>query len=102
MWTLAEAAQRNLPLKVLDCSGVTDAATFWVQYIEQVKPQGAREFGRNLDAFADALAGGPGWPDECVLQLSHSSALSEIRAGSFLQALRDIAADSDQVHVIFD
>ncbi|NRP18923.1 hypothetical protein LPJGGPFB_02170 [Ensifer adhaerens] len=61
-------------------------------------------FGRNLDAFWDAIeGGGPGWPGEVTLIFSHSDQLSKLRTpdGSFLDALKKIANDATEISVKF-
>ncbi|MCC5085435.1 barstar family protein [Xanthomonas campestris] len=78
---------------VIDCSNITTAAQFWETYLAVVKPEGAGLFGRNLDAFNDALAGGPGYPGECELSLFNSSRLHHLDNGQFLRHLREIATE---------
>jgi len=58
----------------IDCAGVKSAADFWQRYIDTARPADADLFGRNLDAFWDAIeAAGPGWPGEVKLVFKHSS-----------------------------
>lgn len=76
---------------VIDCSNITTSAQFWETYLAVVEPEGARLFGRNLDAFNDALSGGPGYPGECELSLVNSSSLHYLDNGQFLRHLREIA-----------
>ena len=45
----------STPYFVVECSQVSTPAEFWKHYIEQIEPEGAHVFGRNLDAFRDAL-----------------------------------------------
>ncbi|WP_208108777.1 barstar family protein, partial [Cognatilysobacter terrigena] len=77
---------------IVDCSDVSTADHFWEKYLAVANPRGPG-FGRNLDAFNDALAGGPGYPGPCQLELVNSAHLACIRGGSFLAALRDVAAE---------
>ena len=81
----------------IDCAAVRTEAEFWQRYIDVVRPQGADIFGRNLDAFDDALSGGPGWPGEVQLHFVHTSHLKTLRAGAFLTALKEIAAEHSNV-----
>lgn len=58
----------------LDCESVQADGDFWDLYCEVVRPEDEGYFGRNLDAFWDAVsAGGPGWPGECQIDLVNSS-----------------------------
>jgi ribonuclease inhibitor len=87
----------------IDCSGVKSAADFWQRYIDAAKPADADLFGRNLDAFWDAVeGGGPGWPGEARLVFTHSSDLETLRVGSgkpFLDGLRQIADEVTVTHI---
>lgn len=87
---------------VVDCHGVNDRAAFWQRYVAEVKPQGAAHFGRNLDAFWDALHGGPGMPEQDEVRFANSAELARIDGGKLLEALRRIARESrGQTKVIF-
>jgi RNAse (barnase) inhibitor barstar len=82
---------------IIDCTGVTSTAELWQRYLDAAKPENASMFGRNLDAFWDAVeGGGPGWPGEVNLTFEHSDQLSTLRTRggdrSFLEALRGIAS----------
>jgi len=68
---------------------------FWNEYIKVVDVEGASHFGKNLDAFWDALsAGGPGFPKGISeLKLLNSSSLKTIDEGEFYSALVTIADD---------
>jgi RNAse (barnase) inhibitor barstar len=86
----------------VDCAHVQTRDDFWRVYLSTVKPEGAELFGRNLDAFWDALAGGPGWPGECVLRFVNTAPLKRIDDGRFYGALIKIAQDSRIVQVIVE
>ena len=84
------------------CQGIQSEEAFWTVYLEAAQPEGARFFGRNLDAFWDALNGGPGWPGECEVRLQDSAALSNLRNGVFLEKLAQISRDSKFVRLVLD
>lgn len=91
---------------VIDCSGIGSIEEFWQRYLDAAKPEGASIFGRNLDAFWDAIeGGGPGWPGEVTLVFMHSDQLSGLRTSnsnaSFLDALKAIADEASAVSVKF-
>lgn len=86
-----------MPTIKIDCAAVRTEAEFWQLYIDVVRPQGANIFGRNLDAFDDALSGGPGWPGELQLQFRNTSELRALRGGEFLGALTEIAVEHPSV-----
>jgi len=55
---------------ILDCLHIRSDGDFWDLYCEVVQPEGVGYFGKNLDAFWDAVsADGPGWPGNCQLEL---------------------------------
>ena len=83
----------------IDCRGVSSEDEFWSSYLSASQPDGSAIFGRNLDAFWDALHGGPGWPGECALRFTNTVAIEPLRDGDFLQALRRIAKESKQVKI---
>jgi RNAse (barnase) inhibitor barstar len=86
----------------IDCSQIRDEAAFWHAYLAATNPEGAANFGRNLDAFWDALHGGPGWPGECNLHFTNTATIRRFRDGRFYDALQDMARDSRSVGVKLD
>jgi hypothetical protein len=96
---------RRSPIQIIsiDCTDVHTAAIFWQRYLDATEPEGAGHFGRNLDAFWDAIeGGGPGWPGECGLRFINSDALADIPghgSGSLLDALRQMAKDATQTKI---
>ncbi|WP_331990129.1 barstar family protein [Chitinimonas sp.] len=83
----------------IDCVHITDESAFWQAYLAATNPEGAGYFGRNLDAFWDALNGGPGWPGECQLKFVNTASLKVLNEGRFYVALQEIARDSELVEV---
>lgn len=79
---------------VIDVIDVNTACGFWDKYLEVVKPDGARYFGKNLDAFWDALdGGGPGFPcsDESLIRIVNSVSLKSINEGTLFDGLKSIS-----------
>lgn len=79
-----------------------DEGAFWLAYLAATKPESAGYFGCNLDAFWDALNGGPGWPGKCQLRFVNTEGLKTIRKGLFYRALLEIARDSKLVQVLLE
>lgn len=76
---------------MIDCSGIQSPEQFWDAYLAATRPMDSGMFGRNLDAFSDALSGGPGYPGVCELCILNASNLKGLRGGKFLEALQEIA-----------
>ena len=87
----------------IDCAGVTSARELWQRYLDAAQPEGADQFGRNLDAFWDAIeGGGPGWPGKVSLVFAQTADLASVRLAngdSVLKGLRQIANEATQVRV---
>ena len=83
----------------IDCSQLKDERAFWQAYLATTEPESSGYFGRNLDAFWDALNGGPGWPGECQLKFINTASIKALREGLFYQALQKIARDSVLIKV---
>jgi hypothetical protein len=87
----------------IDCSGAKSAAEVWQRYVDAIAPEDTSLFGRNLDAFWDAVeAGGPGWPGKVKLVFGGSAGLAALRLNSglsFLDELRRIAAEATQTEI---
>ncbi|MGE8281238.1 MAG: barstar family protein [Stenotrophomonas sp.] len=83
----------------IDCSEISSELQFWHAYLAAVNPDGAAVFGRNLDAFRDAVIdGGPGWPGECSLHIINTELL-RTNVPQLYQGLRSIAAESSLAHI---
>ena len=89
----------------IDCSDVRSVADVWQRYLDAAAPDGGETFGRNLDAFWDAVeGGGPGWPGAAKLVFVGSTALAVLRLPSglpFLPELRRIANEATRVQIEF-
>jgi ribonuclease inhibitor len=74
---------------------------FWQQYVDVVQPEGAEFFGRNLDAFRDAVTGGgPGWPGgPCVFRIVEAELALNHLGRDFLESLCKIAQETHDIRV---
>ncbi len=84
----------------VNCAAVQDEAGFWAAYMRD-GPDIHPGFGRNLDAFRDALWGGPGWPDADEVRFTNSDSLGSLRGGTFVQCLEEIAREVNSVRLVF-
>lgn len=88
---------------VIDCAGVKEAGEFWQRYLDTAQPADAGLFGRNLDAFWDAVeGGGPGWPGPVRLVFTNTGQMNSLRilnGGSFLEKLQQIADEATRIDI---
>lgn len=86
-------AESEMKKYILDCESVKSDSDFWDLYCEVVRPEDEGYFGRNLDAFWDAVsAGGPGWPGDCQIELVNVRGFVE-RNPRLYNGLKRIAND---------
>lgn len=91
------------PTKVIDCAGVRNEAEFWQRYLDAADPPGRDVFGKNLDAFWDAIeSGGPGFPGNVRLIFAKSADLAQLNNGKFLRSLKTIGREASGVELNFE
>jgi Barstar (barnase inhibitor) len=84
---------------IIDCTRIKTEADFWRQYLLTVQPEGTEFFGRNLDAFWDALSGGgPGWPGQSSVFFINTETLKDIDNGYFYRQLKKIERDLQELY----
>jgi ribonuclease inhibitor len=89
----------------IDCANIESADAFWQRYLDVVQPDGGEMFGRNLDAFWDAVeGGGPGWPGDVELVFTNSRLLEPLKTAggaSFLAGLIRISEQATHAKLRF-
>jgi RNAse (barnase) inhibitor barstar len=81
---------------IVDAAGISTEGDFWQRYLDVVKPEGAQYFGRNLNAFWDAIdGGGPGFPGDVDLNFINISGLGR----SFLISLENFASSASHIRI---
>ena len=49
---------------------LTSKQDFWDKYVEEIDFESGKNFGKNLDAFNDAITSeGPDFPGECIIEI---------------------------------
>lgn len=91
-----------MPVITINCRNITTEPALWSRYLQLTDADGAEYFGCNLDAFSDALHGGPGWPGECSLHFIETETIQLWQQGHFYQLLKSIAQRSAMIRVIVD
>ena len=57
----------------------TSKKDFWNKYVAEIDTESGKYFGKNLDAFYDAItAGGPGFPGDCIIEIIGTKKLENI------------------------
>jgi RNAse (barnase) inhibitor barstar len=57
----------------------TSKKDFWNKYVAEIDTESGKYFGKNLDAFNDAItAGGPGFPGYCIIEIIGTKKLENI------------------------
>ena len=52
---------------------------FWNKYVGEIGSRSAKHFGKNLDAFNDAITmEGPGFPGDCIIEIIGTEKLERI------------------------
>lgn len=52
---------------------------FWNKYVAEIDTESGKYFGKNIDAFNDAItAGGPGFPGDCIIEIIGTKKLENI------------------------
>lgn len=91
------------PVYEIDCTGIKSPNELWQRYLDIVPVLDPESFGYTLDSFWDGVQwGGPGWPGECELVFRNVEALSGLRTlggKPFLEAFRQLVADTDRVKI---
>lgn len=75
---------------------------FWDSYASQIPKDSAMYFGKNLDAFNDALtAGGPGFPGDCLIKIIGVNKLRGLFGAQFDFIIK-LLSEADFVELIIE
>ena len=76
---------------------------FWDKYCEQIGSERANGFGRNLDAFNDAITGGgPGCPGDAIMEIIGRDKLTAVFGERQFQFIIDVLSDADYIDFTFE
>lgn len=74
---------------------------FWNAYAKEIDSESAKYFGKNLDAFNDAIsAAGPGYPGECTIEIIGTENLNKIFGLKDFQFIIELLTKVDFVDLI--
>lgn len=78
-------------------------ADFWKSYAQQIPSDSAAYFGKNLDAFNDAITGaGPGFPGECLIEIVGTGRLIKLFGQDHFDFIIELLTDADFVDLILE
>ncbi len=76
---------------------------FWEKYISQIPAESARYFGKNMDAFCDAIkGGGPGFPGECSFKIKGVNKLCNIFGDLLFNILIQTLNEANYIEVTME
>jgi len=76
---------------ILDGYSYKTKSEFWDDYTDQIPIDSVKCFGKNLDAFSDAITGGgPGFPGNCSIEIIGIKKLTEIFGKSDMNLIIDL------------
>lgn len=85
----------------IDGNNCSNQKDFWNAYARQIETDSALRFGKNLDAFNDAITGGgPGYPGKCSIEISGIDNLISIFGKSSFQYIIDLLKDAEYIELI--
>jgi RNAse (barnase) inhibitor barstar len=76
---------------------------FWYKYSSQIPNDSAEYFGRNLDAFNDAItSGGPGYPGDSIIEIIGTQKLTRIFGQDNFDFIVELLRKADYVDLIIE
>ena len=76
---------------------------FWNKYTRQISSDSGKNFGKNLDAFNDAITGaGPGFPGDCLIEIVGVDELIKIFGASKMETIIKLLDEAEFVDLIIE
>ncbi|WGH76615.1 barstar family protein [Tenacibaculum tangerinum] len=76
---------------------------FWDKYVAEIHSESAKLFGKNLDAFNDAItAEGPGFPGDCIVEIIGTKKLEKIFGKEDFNFIISLMRDARFVDLIIE
>lgn len=76
---------------------------FWNKYIADMEFSAKKDFGKNLDAFNDAItAKGPGFPGDCLIEITGTKNLEKIFGKEDFNFIIDTLQQAEFVDLIIE
>ncbi|MEM0576709.1 barstar family protein [Flavobacterium polysaccharolyticum] len=76
---------------------------FWNQYVAEIDSESGKLFGKNLDAFNDAItAEGPGFPGDCIIEIIGTVKLEKVFGKENFEFIIALLRDAEFVDLIIE
>ena len=76
---------------------------FWNKYIAEIDSESGKLFGKNLDAFNDAItAEGPGFPGDCIIEIIGTEKLEKVFGKEDFDFIIGLLRDAEFVDLIVE
>ena len=76
---------------------------FWNKYVAEIDSESGRLFGKNLDAFNDAItAEGPGFPGDSIIEIIGTEKLEKVFGKEDLDFIIGLLRDAEFVELIIE
>ncbi len=76
---------------------------FWNKYVAEIDYESGKHFGKNLDAFNDAItAEGPGFPGDCIIEIIGTEKLEKIFGKDDFYFIIDLLRKAEFVDLIVE
>lgn len=76
---------------------------FWNKYVAEIDSESGKLFGKNLDAFKDAItAEGPGFPGDCIIEIIGTEKLEKVFGKKDFDFIIGLLRDAEFVDLIIE
>ena len=76
---------------------------FWNKYVAEIDSESAKHFGKNIDAFNDAItAEGPGFPGDCIIEIIGTEKLEKVFGKDDYDFIIDLLRNAEFVDLIVE
>ena len=76
---------------------------FWNKYVAEIDSESGKLFGKNLDAFNDAITSeGPGFPGDCIIEIIGTKKLEKVFGKENFEFIIGLLRDAEFVDLIIE
>ncbi|WP_269236419.1 barstar family protein [Flavobacterium flavigenum] len=76
---------------------------FWNKYVAEIDSESGKLFGKNLQAFNNAItAGGPGFPEDCIIEIIGTEKFEKVFGKEDFEFIIRLLRDAEFVDLIIE